>query len=197
MNNLFLDSKRQDFLKLTELQKQRVEQTRTMIWINYPKIDEIATQIARMIVYSSRDRPDCAMIIGETGNGKSFLAKKILFELVRSHNFEMHDFLYVTMPARTRGNPSKCFYFEILRVLNHKLGHRRTSPSEAVLQNAVRSTLESASLRAIIIDEAHHIFRPDTMKTIAGMAEELKAIMDFSKAPVFLLGTRSLVPVIQ
>ena len=184
----------EDF-QLTKEQQAQMAQFQKTIWVNYPLARSTVIQLSRMITFADQLRPECALILGNTGSGKTLLAKKLLLEMVRQHKYQWEDFLFVTMPASVRGSPVKSLLREILRGLNHDLS-KKISVSEGVLQTAVRNTLFHANLKAIIFDEAHHIVRSDTMRTLEGIAEELKAIQTFARAPLFLIGTPSLKKVI-
>lgn len=115
------------------------------------------------------------MVLGRSGDGKTALLKRMLRMdpvLTEMTDTQEGNTLYITVPPDA--TIKKLAELILARTGYHRVDSRLRS-SDAWEMVMHRLTL--VGLRAIIIDECHHIFRPGSGRDVAGAIQSLKHIM--------------------
>lgn len=126
------------------------------LWVNYPGGTRLLTELQRLYKAPTEVRPSCLLIVGDTNNGKTTVARRFKKEVFRNlskaeQKAGIQPVIYVqTPPAGSR----RMLLTLILRQLNAPFS---TSASADRLQLQLLEVLPKARTRMIMVDEVHNV----------------------------------------
>lgn len=115
------------------------------------------------------------MVLGRSGDGKTALLKRMLRVnpvLSEMTNEQNGNTLYITVPPEATIK-------KLAELILARTGYQRvdTKLRSADAWEMVMHRLTLVGIKAIIVDECHHIFRPGSGRDVAGAIQSLKHIM--------------------
>ena len=164
--------------------KDKVRRTENMV-IESPQFRQIIGKIAECHERSKyTSEPRCLLIIGETGRGKTTIAKYYEKNFPRTVN---HDGTIipvlrssVSAPATIKGMASR-----LLMDLGDPLPERGSIPS---LTMRLCRLIKQCRVELIILDEFQHLVDEDRKKVLQSSADWLKHILNETGVPIILMG---------
>ncbi|MBO9484720.1 TniB family NTP-binding protein [Salinisphaera sp. G21_0] len=180
MNELY---KRYD--SITEEQNQKIEQVRNC-YISSPNLDRILADIHRCRKISQRGGyPDCMLVMGEPGAGKTTLrAEYLRLNPIREEsersviNVFSSDFPEQSVPRQA----AICF----LQDLGHELSPKGLLAPE--LTRILANLMIHCGVEISLLDEFQHLIETESYKVLKGAAKWLKILINKSGLPVVLFG---------
>jgi hypothetical protein len=155
------------------------------IFITYPRIKKIRERIARCHMKSSRSQePRCFMVTGESGCGKTSLAKayRRKYPPVETENGTTIPVLYslISAPATVKGVTAG-----LLASMGEPFpGHGTITTMTPKLD----TLLANCGVQLIILDEFQHLIDKDSKRVLFNTADWLKNLIDRTGIPVVLMG---------
>jgi hypothetical protein len=142
--------------------KERISYIMERRWIGYPKAIEIHKRMNELIDYPSSERPTNLLVVGDTGNGKTRLAKQFFYLnrpkiLPDDINLEA-KVIYMLAPTHP---DERRFYNNLLTALNAPF---KLTDNVDKKQFQAFSILRRIGTKMIIIDEIHNIMVGTTSK---------------------------------
>lgn len=173
---------------------ERIKYIRSPRWIGYQAAEDILKQLATLLAYPKSDRMPNLLIVGDTNNGKTMLAKRFW----RKHPAEDNkDGASVVVPVMFMQAPpipdEGRFYNTILELLfaPYKPGDR----IDRKQYQAVR-LMREVGLRMLIIDEVHNILAGSLTRQRAFL-NVIKFLGNELQIPIIASGTREAFRAIQ
>ncbi|MCB1583334.1 MAG: TniB family NTP-binding protein, partial [Xanthomonadales bacterium] len=135
--------------------EERIVQILSPKWIGYPAAQEVLNKLSDLLVHPKTHRMPNLLIIGETNNGKTMIAKKFCKmyppDLNEGGNAAKVPVLFVQAPpVPDEGR----FYNNILELL---AAPHKTSDRVDKKEHQVRTLLERIGTKVLIVDEIHHV----------------------------------------
>lgn len=162
-------------------------------WIGYTRANEIISFLEDMLNYPRCVRMPCALIVGESGNGKSTLVE----HFHNKHPARTNSFGEPVVPVVLAHMPSKAneseFLSHILYALN--VAHRATDSKESKL-NQVSDLFLNLNTRMLLIDEFHDLLHCTPREQKAFLAV-LKKISNQLKVSIVGAGIRTSISVLH
>ena len=153
------------------LTEERIKQIHNPKWINYPSSNQIINELENLLEFDQSHRPENLLIISETNNGKTIIAKrflkkhepKIILEADGNEKIIM-DVLMIQCPYVA---DEKLFYFALLDALNVSY---RSSKSSKELLTRVLDVLKRLRVKILILDEFQHLLsKPSKQRDILNL----------------------------
>ncbi len=162
--------------------------------LRYPAADDIFKQLTRLLEMPKRARMDNLLIVSESNNGKTTLARQFQERhgraFVNTDNESVKPIIIVESPPVA---DEKSLHLSILK--RFRAPHRKTAPAAELRYQAVH-LLRQCRTRMLIIDEFHSLLTGSgrnqsvVMNTIKFLCNELQI-------PIVAVGTREAVQVLH
>lgn len=162
--------------------KERIHYILTPKWIGYPVAKNVINKLSDLLVHPKTHRMPNMLIIGETNNGKTMIAKKFF----KMHPADLNEdgdsakipvLLVQSPPVPDEGR----FYNNILKLL---MAPHKTSDRIDKKEHQVRVILENVGTKMLIVDEIHHV--------LAGSLYKQKSFLNVIK----YLGNELQIPIV-
>ncbi len=129
--------------------------------------------------------PECIIVTGDTGAGKTSLINKYLELNVRSDSYEgtFIPVLSTTLPGEAN---SVALFQQILADLGHPYPFE--SRNEVALRKQIKALAQNCRLELIIIDEFQHLIERKSLKILKETANSIKSLIVDTKIPMALFG---------
>lgn len=135
------------------VRKEKIQQKR---WINYPAVRKILKRLNYLYQYPRGGRMPSMLIHGQSGMGKTSLAKYYLRKHPRSYDKKKGvahiPVLYIEIPPVVKDE--RDFYIEILLAVGAPFPWSGKAPR---LRQLVRDILEEVGCKTLLIDELHNL----------------------------------------
>jgi Cdc6-like AAA superfamily ATPase len=155
---------------------------------HFPQVKVALNRLEELVDYEcDHEEPECLVIIGDTGTGKSTLIEYFvqLHPRVEHPEFTEVPVLYVEVPA-------KCSVKMLAALMLHKLGSPYWNRGDEVERTEQLITLLSAcKVRMIIIDEVNHLADRGAEKSHYHVGDWIKQLIRASGLSVVLAGTKA------
>lgn len=153
--------------------------------IIHPRMNQIMKRLNECREWSKLAvEPECLLILGESGVGKTTIADKYLNENLP---IEFED--VTVIPVLKASIPIPATKKSVVSELLQKLGDR--TPYKGTLHQQTSRLchlLEMCRVEIIILDEFQHIIDPDNERVLKSVADWLKILIEKSKLPIVLTG---------
>ncbi len=129
--------------------------------------------------------PECMLVTGDTGAGKTSLINKYLELNVRKDSYEgtYIPVLSTTLPGEAN---SVALFQQILADLGHPYPFE--SRNEVALRKQIKAIAHNCRLELIIIDEFQHLIERKSLKILKETANSIKSLIVETKIPMALFG---------
>ena len=164
------------------------------IYINYPRLDEMIKKIEHCHQHSKiAAEPECLLITGETGAGKTTLYKRYEQRFPR---YEDEDGITIPVLSTTIPVPAtvKSLATRLLTAMGDPMADGGTVVSKTI---RLQKLVEECGVELIIIDEFQHFIDRDSLKVLQTVSDWLKDLINGTRKPVVLIGMPSSVEVLQ
>ena len=180
MNNVFLQS-----TPLSDQQKKRIEAVRTR-YVSSPNLDSILADIHRCrIISQCGGQPECMLILGEPGSGKTTLCEQYLRMNPRKEEAER-----TYIPVFSAEFPDKTVprqaAISFLEELGHELSPKGLSAPQLTKQ--LSGLMTQCGVEVSLLDEFQHLIETKSYQVLGDVAKWLKVLINTSKLPVILFG---------
>lgn len=173
---------------------ERLKSLRQVRWITYSRAKEILTRLEDLLLYPPTHRMPCALVVGETNNGKTAIMHRFERLHPASDNPNGPAALVPVLTVQAPPIPEENrFYASILDALNAPY---RATESAARRQLQVLKILKAVGIRLLIIDEVHHIVAGYISKQRVFL-NVLKYMANELRIPLIAVGTVDAVRAIQ
>lgn len=155
------------------------------IYIGYPRFEEILDKISYCHEFSNiTAEPECLLITGPTGAGKSTLKK--LYE--RSHPRQVLPTM-TKVPIVSGIIPVPATVKSLVQHLLVQLKDPLALKGTAVAQTErLKMFLSDCQVELIVLDELQHFIDRDSKRILKTVSDWLKALIEETRIPVVLLG---------
>lgn len=129
--------------------------------------------------------PECILVTGDTGAGKTSLINKYLELNSRKRTYEGTSVpvLSTTLPGAAN---SVLLFQQILADLKHPFPFESTN--EVELRKKIKTLLHNCQVELIIIDEFQHLIERKNLNILAETANSIKSLIVDTKVPMALFG---------
>jgi type II secretory pathway predicted ATPase ExeA len=129
--------------------------------------------------------PECMIVTGDTGAGKTSLIKKYLELNSRKESYEgtVIPVLSTTLPGEAN---SVALFQQILTDLGHPYPFE--SNNEVQLRKQIKDLARNCRLELIIVDEFQHLIERKSLKILKETANSIKSLIVDTKIPIALFG---------
>lgn len=129
--------------------------------------------------------PECMIVTGDTGAGKTSLIKKYLELNTRKESYEgtVIPVLSTTLPGEA---DSVALFQQILADLGHPFPFE--SHNEVQLRKQIKDLARNCRLELIIVDEFQHLIERKSLKILKETANAIKSLIVDTKIPIALFG---------
>lgn len=129
--------------------------------------------------------PECIIVTGDTGAGKTSLINKYLELHARNDSYEGSyiPVLSTTLPGEAN---SVALFQQILADLGHPYPFE--SSNEVALRKQIKVIAQNCRLELIIIDEFQHLIERKSLKILKETANSIKSLIVDTKIPIALFG---------
>lgn len=177
-------------LDLKEISKNLYKQR----WINYPKADEILKNLEMLLIMPKSDRMQNLLIMGESNNGKTTLAKRFVnqhppyLETAVDEQFNtvieivVRPVIMVQCPHIPH---ERTLYYNILDQLN--LPYRKSTRPEYLKQTVINAMIDM-KVKILILDEIHFLLDGSPLKQ-REFLNLIRYISNQSQVSIVALGT--------
>lgn len=174
--------------------EERINYIRKERWIGYPVTKSILNQLEDLLSYPKRSRMPNLLIIGETNNGKTTIARNFLQKfpafIEAPDKSVVCPVLYLQAPpVADEGR----FYSAIIQRF---AAPYRTSDRIEKKMNQALTLMQKSQVKMLIIDEFHHILAGNGSKQRA-MLNTIKYMGNELMIPIVGIGTKDAFVAIQ
>ncbi|WP_413113346.1 TniB family NTP-binding protein [Thaumasiovibrio sp. DFM-14] len=157
------------------------------IFIQNPKITDILDDIADCREFSDGiHEPDCMIVVGDTGSGKTTLINKYLDKNPRSETSDGSVIPILSTSLPPNATPITASE-QLLSDLGDPLAFSRGSDPVKIAKE-ISDLMLSCGVELIIIDEFQHMIDRKNKQVLHSAADWLKMLIVRSKVPVVLFG---------
>lgn len=173
---------------------KRIEQLRKPRWIGYTRANAIIDNLEDLLVYPKKDRMPNLLIVGETNNGKTMIARRFLKSHQAYDNISSDGITAPVMYIQAPSKPDVSRFYNI--ILEKLFAPFKANDPVKVKEPQVISILQRIKLQMLIIDEIHFILagktdkQQDFLGTMRYLGNELKI-------PIVGMGTKSAMRALQ
>ncbi len=170
--------------ELNGLKEENFRRIRS-IYIQIPRHEHILHRIDRCRRESILTaEPECLLILGESGTGKSMIIKRYMKEFVR-HEAEEHSVVPVLVSTVPAPGSIKYIVTKLLHSLGDSLPERGTT-----LEQTLRliKLLKDRRVELIILDEFQHFTEQNNSLRMSSASDWLKTLIVNTKIPIVLAG---------
>jgi len=154
----------------------------------FPQVQVALARLAELLDYQcDREEPECLVIIGDTGTGKTTLIENFVQSRPRTEHPEFTEVpvLYVEVPA-------KCSVKMLAALMLRTLGSPYWNRGDEVDRtDQLVTLLKACRVRMIIIDEVNHLADRGAEKSHYHVGDWIKQLIRASRLPVVLAGTQA------
>lgn len=136
---------------------EKLNKVHEPFWIEYPVFYKVIKELEQLLEFQEKTRPENLLIISETNNGKTIIAKKFLNKhpprvvVLEEGEKLILDVLMIQCP---HVSDEKLLYFSLLDALNIPY---RSSRTKQELLTKVIDALRRLHVRVLILDELQHL----------------------------------------
>lgn len=127
-------------------------------WIEYPIFNRVQNELEQLLEFQEQTRPENLLIISETNNGKTIIAKRFLNRhpprVVILEEVGEKLILEVLMIQCPHVSDEKLLYFALLDSMN--IPYRSTRTKQELLTKVI-DALKRLHVRVLIMDELQHL----------------------------------------
>lgn len=155
---------------MKKIMDDRIEKILSNNWIGYTRSNQILNSLEMLLRFPPSDRMQNLLIIGESNNGKTTIAKRFLnlnppylsTEINNETNFTFEAIVRPVVMIQCPHIPhEKRLYYNILDEMNFP--YRKTAKAED-LGKIVISALRDLKVKVLVLDEIHHILSGSPIK---------------------------------
>lgn len=179
---------------LSRPDSERITYIRSPRWIGYPKAQDALDRLENLLTHPKSHRMPNLLIIGDTNNGKTMLARRFSGRHPPEDNPEGEAAVVPVLYVQAPPVPDESrFYNAILELLfaPYKPGDRADRKQYQAIK-----LMRAVGLRMLIIDEIHHILA-GTMSKQKAFLNVIKYLGNELEVPIVGLGTRDAFRAIQ
>lgn len=166
---------------------ERINHILSLKWIGYSAAQMVLNKLTDLMVHPKTHRMPNLLIIGETNNGKTMIAKKFC----KMHPADINvggdaakiPVLYVQAPPKPDEGR---FYNKILELL---MAPFKTSDRVDKKEHQVRVLLQKVGTKLLIIDEIHHVLA-GSLNQQRGFLNVIKYLGNELQIPIVGVGTK-------
>ncbi|MDT7806723.1 MAG: hypothetical protein QOJ70_536 [Acidobacteriota bacterium] len=171
-----------DFSRLTTEERLNMVER---IYIAYPRSEGILAKIKHCHSYSSMSaEPECMLIIGDTGAGKTTLYRRYEQQHPRVETKERSIIPVLSSTIPVPATP-KSLATKLLVKMGDPLAQSGTLLSQTLRLYVL---LKRCEVRLIILDEFQHFIDRDSNKVLQTISDWLKELLNETRIPVVLIG---------
>ncbi len=172
---------------LDKPKKERIKAIFTHRFVKYPKAVEILDYMELLISMPKQVRPECMLIYGESGTGKT----SIIRQFQKMHPpaedpFEDEDTIPVLV-VETPFEPKVSLLYD--RILYEIGVPYKTTENVVVKENRIEFYVNKLGIRMLILDEFHNILNGSASQQ-RKVLSAIKSLTNTLKIPIVLSGTR-------
>ena len=155
------------------------------IYISYPRLEEAMRKIKHCHQYSKLSaEPECLLIKGETGAGKTTLYKRYEQKFLR---YETED--GTTVPVLSATIPVPATVKSLVTKLLLNLGDHIAESGTTLHQTLrIQQLMKACGVELIILDEFQHFIDRDSRKVLETVSDWLKHLLNETRIPIVLIG---------
>jgi hypothetical protein len=164
------------------------------IYIGYPRLDEMLKKIEHCHQHSKlAAEPECLLITGETGAGKTTLYKR--YER-RYPRYEDEGGVMIPVLSTTIPVPAtvKSLATRLLIAMGDPMAEMGTVVAKSI---RLQRLIEECNVELIIIDEFQHFIDRDSSKVLQTVSDWLKDLLNGTRKPIVLIGMPNSVEVLH
>ncbi len=181
--------------KITDADKEkRLYYIRSPQWIGYSLANRIMERLNALYNYPPSHRAPNMLIVGETNNGKTMIAKRFL-DISQKQQIELPERLH--MPVLMMSSPTSGeaghFYSTILQRIGAKCGPRDTMAEK---EFQILSLFKELNIKMLIIDEIHEVVQGGPRKQ-RNLLNVIKNLTNELQIPLVGLGTLDALHAVQ
>lgn len=155
-------------------------------WIGYTRAIQILDQLDQLLVYPKTLRMPNLLVVGRSGNGKSSILERFVHRhpvLISESGSPIAPILCVEMPETPDESE---LWSSMLWALG--ISHREKDPA-AIKKRQVKSTLEYAGVKILIIDEFNNL--TNAGKATGALLAAIKGISNALRLSIVAAGTQT------
>ncbi len=164
------------------------------VWIDYAVATETLMHLQWLIDHPESHRPPCCLIVGDTNNGKTSIARyfagKHIKRVAPEPQEPEHPVVYIQAPP---GPNLSILYSNLLRAVN---APTQRSWAWSRSQQQIVDLFPRLKVRMIIVDEVHNLLQ-GTRDQQSLFLNGLKYLTNELQIPVVVIGTKSAESVFQ
>jgi hypothetical protein len=155
------------------------------LFISYPRLDEVMKRISHCHKFSKISaEPECMLIKGDTGAGKTTLYKRYERKFPRYETDEG-----TVVPVLSTTIPVPATVKSLATKLLLKLGDPMAERGSVVYQTLrIQRLLKACGVELIILDEFQHFIDRDSKKVLETVSDWLKDLLNETRIPIVLIG---------
>lgn len=153
---------------------------------HFPQVKVALSRLEELVDYEcDHEEPECLVIIGDTGTGKTTLIENFVQSRPRVEHPEVTE-----VPVLNVEVPAKCSVKMLAALMLRKLGSLYWNRGDEVDRTDQLVTLiKACKVRMIIIDEVNHLADRGAEKSHYHIGDWIKQLIRSSRLPVVLAGT--------
>tara|TARA_R110002072_G_scaffold26335_2_gene87291 strand:+ start:2690 stop:3592 length:903 start_codon:yes stop_codon:yes gene_type:complete len=174
--------------------RERIERIWKPCWIDYAVAREGLTRLERLLIHPRTHRPPCCIVVGDTNNGKTTLARRFqqLYNPEDSGTDEAKRLPIVYVQAPPMADVAG-LYTNILKAVGAPYAPSWTAQRK---QHAVLTILTSLCTRILMVDELHNI-KEGKVDQRGVFLNVLKHLNNELQIPIVGIGTKEALRIIQ
>jgi Cdc6-like AAA superfamily ATPase len=176
---------------ISELRKMSIAQRQELverIYVRFPKLDDLYAKIKHCLEYSKISaEPECMVIKGPLGSGKSTLIKAFARDYPRQVTEEK-----TIVPVLALRVPIPASVKSLVEAMLFTFGDKAFNKGSTTRQTIrLRGYIEDCETQLIIFDEFQHFMDRDSLKVLKTLSDWLKNLIDDTKKPIIVVGMPS------
>ncbi len=170
---------------MNKQQKDRIEKMES-IFVPYPNLITIHNKL-KEILFMDRSfaEPECVLITGYSGSGKTSFMKKFLSNhpVIHGDEVDIHPVIYVEIPSQAN---IKDLCIVILKALSDPFDNTKLTKNQ--LSPKVINFIKKTHTKLLVLDEFQHLTYNSSAAKVDNVANWIKYFINQTNIPVLIMG---------